>query len=406
VTVDFGSAEGYEDLSVDDYVNYAVYGGVYRIEKATVVSGQIESKASASYQITIDGITYLSSEETNASDLMTYIDAFEDLQFLHNYTFYLDSFGAIIALDESQTTVTETTSLLLLSAEESGGVYTVTTSLFPSDTYTLDADNTLTLQAFAACDNDPEEDSPVLVSCTITESVLTVNVIESAFTDSITKGTAQIGVDGADPVNADDSTDFYYYSTSEGEYDFYLGIDNAPTVDGSLTDAYYLPGDDGIAGSVLIITEDPVVDYDYYTGICFLMGPTAYTTYITSDGTYYSTTAIIDGVKTPGVLLADDYDAGVYEGYEIDDDGYYRFRSGDLISTAITAIESEDGGVITINGTAYSYSEDVIVCYYDDSSDRILTSTTIGSLVTNSSAEGYYALDDGIVIAVFIYKDM
>ena len=298
VSVDFSSAEGYEDLSVGNYVNYAIFGGVYRIEKAVVIRDQITSKNSSGRITTYEGTQYFPSGETNASDLLTYDnDVVVSLQGAHNYTFYLDPFGDIIALDESQTTVTSfaAPAIFLLSAEESGGVYTVSTSLFPSEAYTLNADDPLTLQAFEACDSD----SPVLVRCTITESVLTASEMAVPFTASITKGVTQIGVDGDGPVNAGDSTYFCYFSTGTGEYDSYHGIDETPTVGEIPTDAYYLPGSDGNASVVLVITEDTIPP---------LGGP------VVGEGYVY-----IDNVESYSYTISGRYTCYTYSAYGLND---------------------------------------------------------------------------------------
>ena len=110
----------------------------------------------------------------------------------YTYTFYLDPFGDITVLDESKTFLTATTTLLLLTAEEHSGNYTVTTrgSSGPGS-FTLDAGDPLTLQAFNTCDNNPVADTPVLVNCDIVENVMTVTKIALAFTDTIATGTEQ-----------------------------------------------------------------------------------------------------------------------------------------------------------------------------------------------------------------------
>jgi hypothetical protein len=94
----------------------------------------------------------------------------------------------------------------------------------------------------------------VLVRARIDGGVLTVLEQAVKLTDSITTGTALIGTDGDTPVYADANTHFYYYSTSDGDYDSYLGYENAPTVNEDLTEAYYLEGSGGTgnAGTVLV----------------------------------------------------------------------------------------------------------------------------------------------------------
>jgi hypothetical protein len=251
-------AEGHRDIAVGDYVNYTAAGDV---EKAEVVEGQISTLIISDERtmIRIGSISYYPSGETNASDLATYDnDQASDLFFYYDYTLYLDPFGYIIAQDESKTTVSVTSVMLLKSAVESGGGYSVTTGMFGPRSFTLNDEDALSLQAFLACDNEPDADTPVLVKCRIVKDVLTVIGMAAEFTDDITNGTAQIGMDGAETVTADDGTYFYYYSTSDGAWKSYHGIENAPTVDGSLTDAYYLLGNSGVAINVLVITEDPV----------------------------------------------------------------------------------------------------------------------------------------------------
>jgi hypothetical protein len=176
-----------------------------------------------------------------------------------DYTFYLDPFGDINGTGRVEDNRIRVISdiVLLKSSAESGGVYFVTTisTVLKYLHLTPKIRSAMRHSSLATTNRTRTRRAGQMPD---RERRLTVTGMAAEFTDDITNGTAQIGVDGSDTVSADDGTYFYFYSTSDGALKSYYGIERVPTVDGDLTDAYYLVYNSGVAACVLIITEDPV----------------------------------------------------------------------------------------------------------------------------------------------------
>ncbi|SMC78981.1 S-layer homology domain-containing protein [Papillibacter cinnamivorans] len=254
--IPFEDAVGYEALKIGDYVNYTVADGVYTIQKAELFHKTISSYTQNAHYVFFSGVRYDMSENKNDSGLNTLDPTdFPGDWFSAARDVYLDPFGDIVAFDPSSRTIEYSSGYVVLTkAEINGGVYQVEASnnMFSYETLTVNTDDSASMDAFNACDKDTG-DIPILVRASVTRSVITMTAAPE-LSDDIVQGFMRIGSSGGTDVNADEDTRFIYYSTSDGSMDTYIGVNNTPTIDGSLTQyAYVLTDTGGEARTILIV---------------------------------------------------------------------------------------------------------------------------------------------------------
>ncbi len=385
--ISFDKIDGWEAVSLGDYINYTGSGPAYQIKKATLVSGNVSATAGPSHKITaafIGETRYSTSGCTNASALPTF--STYDIMPKYNCAVYLDPFDCIVAIDADSVSVSSSGDYVLTSASENSGIYTVTTSYFSSRPFTLSTGNALNSSAFDACNNPSGSDKPVLVNAVIDNDVMTVTAIGNSFDDAITTGTAQVGTFDGNAVNADANTTFLFYSN--GSYQIYTGIDKVPTATAYATDAYYLANASGVASYVLVIEDTSIpTGYSYVyqaQGNEIIDGVTAYRySVITSGGEF--TTINSRTELTAGFYSYVLYSDGISECTPASNDNCL---SG-TVSSYVSGTLATENGSCSILSTTHVYVKNGVV--YEQSDDSILSTGDVVSL---------YVVDGNATIAV------
>ena len=243
----------------------------------------------------------------------------------------------------------------------------------------------------------------------------------------IEKGKASLTLSG-ETVVANSKTVFFFYNSDSKTYEAYTGIKNVPAFaaaagkyswagvkDNNLLKALYITADkdikDGSKSDVgaLFVFRDAKAEKD------------------TDLGDYYEVKAIVDGkttkVKVDAALVGADKifkttansstaNAYIVTKITTNDDGIVtsvtveskfeldKNNDGYIMLKSIKAVKDE---VITLNDTAYSYSDNVTVYEYDIS-DNDFSAKSIKSVKTNENiteGQAFAQVDDNVVIALY-----
>ena len=224
-----------------------------------------------------------------------------------------------------------------------------------------------------------------------------LDAVKNATGSTVTKGTPKVA-----GVTANSKTVYTYYLDGK-DTETYTGYKNAPTATGTVV-AYVK---DSKAVAVFVIADSDDVDESSSTSELTYVVVKADAD-ITDDGDnqYYTFNAVVDGeVTTLDVKTGAVSGEGVqiFKSYKTNKDGIVTSltKSDKKFDTAETVKTGDD--VITLDGEAYAYTDDVLVLVVDD--DEISVSSIDGI----KTKAGYYesilfSTDDGDVDVVILTK--
>ena len=336
---------------------------------------------------------------------------------------YLDSYGYVIKIDEASENTNYAVVMATTKGSWTGTDVDEQAKLFFADG-TVKAVDVKSLTGIAAGD---------LVTYTVnSKSEYDLTKKDSAgVADSgalkIEKGKASLTLSG-NTVVANSKTVFFFYNSDSKTYEAYTGIKNVPNF-AAAAGKYSWAGvkDNNLLKALYITADKDIKDGSKSDVGALFVFRNAKFEKDTDLGDYYEVKAIVDGkttkVKVDAALVGENKDfqntansttANAYivtkittnddgivtsvtkeSAFTIDKDG-----DGYMKVTSIKAVKDE---VITLNDTAYSYSDNVTVYEYDIS-DNDFSAKSIKSVKTNNSiAEGqaFAQVDDNVVIALY-----
>ena len=334
---------------------------------------------------------------------------------------YLDSYGYVIKIDEASENTNYAVVMATTKGSWTGTDVDEQAKLFFADG-TVKAVDVKSLTGIAAGD---------LVTYTVnSKSEYDLTKVQSAADASsalkIEKGKATITY-GNDKFTANSKTVFFVYNSDSKTYEAYTGIKNVASIsvesgyqvawakNGKLVKAVYLTAGkdikDGSKSDVgaLFVFRNAKFEKD------------------TDLGDYYEVKAIVDGkttkVKVDAALVGENKDfqntdssttakAYVVTKITTNDDGIVTSVTKESAFTIdkdgdgymkVTSIKAVKDEVITLNDTAYSYSDNVTVYEYDIS-DNDFSAKSIKSVKSNDSiadGQAFAQVDDNVVIALY-----
>lgn len=243
----------------------------------------------------------------------------------------------------------------------------------------------------------------------------------------IEKGKASLTLSG-DTVVANSKTVFFFYNSDSKTYEAYTGIKNVPAF-AAAAGKYSWAGvkDNNLLKALYITADEDIKDGSKSDVGALFVFRNAKFEKDTDLGDYYEVKAIVDGkttkVKVDAALVGANKDfqnttnsstANAYVVTKIttNDDGIVTSVTKESAFTIdkdgdgymkVTSIKAVKDEVITLNDTAYSYSDNVAVYEYDIS-DNDFSAKSIKSVKdANSIAEGqaFAQVDDNVVIALY-----
>ena len=334
---------------------------------------------------------------------------------------YLDSYGYVIKIDEASENTNYAVVMATTKGSWTGTDVDEQAKLFFADG-TVKAVDVKSLTGIAAGD---------LVTYTVnSKSEYDLTKVQSAADASsalkIEKGKATITY-GNDKFTANSKTVFFVYNSDSKTYEAYTGIKNVASI--SVESGYQVAWakNDKLVKAVYLTAGKDIKDGSKSDVGALFVFRNAKFEKDTDLGDYYEVKAIVDGkttkVKVDAALVDENKDfqnPGKDEGAKAyvvtkittNDDGIVTSVTKESAFTIdkdgdgymkVTSIKAVKDEVITLNDTAYSYSDNVTVYEYDIS-DNDFSAKSIKSVKTNESiteGQAFAQVDDNVVIALY-----
>ena len=336
---------------------------------------------------------------------------------------YLDSYGYVIKIDEASENTNYAVVMATTKGSWTGTDVDEQAKLFFADG-TVKAVDVKSLDGIAAGD---------LVSYTVnSKSEYDLTKKDSAGVANggalkIEKGKASLTLSGNTFV-ANSKTVFFFYNSDSKTYEAYTGIKNVPAF-AAAAGKYSWAGvkDNNLLKALYITADKDIKDGSKSDVGALFVFRNAKFEKDTDLGDYYEVKAIVDGkttkVKVDAALVGENKDfqntansttANAYVVTKIttNDDGIVTSVTKESAFTIdkdgdgymkVTSIKAVKDEVITLNDTAYSYSDNVTVYEYDIS-DNDFSAKSIKSVKTNDSitdGQAFAQVDDNVVIALY-----
>ena len=334
---------------------------------------------------------------------------------------YLDSYGYVIKIDEASENTNYAVVMATTKGSWTGTDVDEQAKLFFADG-TVKAVDVKSLNNIAAGD---------LVTYTVnSKSEYDLTKVQSAADASsalkIEKGKATITY-GNDKFTANSKTVFFVYNSDSKTYEAYTGIKNVASI--SVESGYQVAWakNDKLVKAVYLTAGKDIKDGSKSDVGALFVFRNAKFEKDTDLGDYYEVKAIVDGkttkVKVDAALVGENKDfqnpgkdegANAYVVTKIttNDDGIVTSVTKESAFTIdkdgdgymkVTSIKAVKDEVITLNDTAYSYSDNVTVYEYDIS-DNDFSAKSIKSVKTNENiteGQAFAQVDDNVVIALY-----
>ena len=418
--VKYESDVAYED---DDVVIYTATkkanGDVDEFQTmalAEKVEGEVTYvKAGDSFKVA--GTTYKYNKAVDDNDKLTSSAVDGDTKV------YLDSYGYVIKIDEASENTNYAVVMATTQGSWTGTDVDEQAKLFFADG-TVKAVDVKSLDGISAGD---------LVTYTVnSKSEYDLTKKDSAGVANggalkINKGKASLTLSG-ETVVANSKTVFFFYNSDSKTYEAYTGIKNVPDF-AAAAGKYSWAGvkDNNLLKALYITADKDIKDGSKSDVGALFVFRNAKFEKDTDLGDYYEVKAIVDGkttkVKVDAALVGENKDfqntansttANAYVVTKIttNDDGIVTSVTKESAFTIdqngdgymkVTSIKAVKDEVITLNGTAYSYSDNVTVYEYDIS-DNDFSAKSIKSVKTNESiteGQAFAQVDDNVVIALY-----
>ena len=346
-----------EEFEEDDIVLFTVSymddkdGDVQSVALAEKQTGTL-SKISGKTKYTIDGETY-STSATFAKG--------EGVAAKKDVDYYLDAYGYIIKIDlaKDEITVDDLAYVLDTKGDEFDG-YRAKLLFVDGSKKTVDTDEDYTSLEKSIVSFDVNDDD---------EYELTK--VDQKTDTSVTKGTPKV----AGKV-ANSKTVYTYYLDGK-DTETYTGYKNAPSATGDVV-VYYNKDNKAVAVFVIADSEKVEASSDKLTYIAVKGGAKN----VTDDGDnqYYTFSAVVDGevteldVATSAVDKAGIVADGVYafKTIKTNKDGIVTSLKNEKALNVLTGTDEDPltvktgDDIITLDGEAYAYTDDVLVLIVDD----------------------------------------
>ena len=245
-------------------------------------------------------------------------------------------------------------------------------------------------------------------------------VTKTSTTLALTKGTPTMTWAGVTYV-ANASTIFLVKTGSNPDtYVKYTGIANVPSfaVGANATGAIFAEPATGTMtpniAKVVYIDGTPATAA---AGTVYLTGNGAAPQNDQTLGTYYSVTAIIDGVITEGVMLSAlptnpaytsgsfvNPIAGLYAGITYNTNNVGTVNNMTTPPTPVQGTVALSNGIITLGGTPYTATADCKVFYIGVGPTFTPTESSVAAIETDANDMVIFTLKDGLVSAVYIQR--
>ena len=356
-----GSTYVTEEFEEGDIVLYTVAGAKKEIQSVALaekLEGSLTKISGSKY--TIDGEVYELSATLNKSDVKVKVK--------NDVEFYLDAYGYIIKIDpaKDEITVDDLAYVLDTKGDEFDG-YRAKLLFVDGSKKTVDTDEDYsklegTIVSFDVNDDEEYE----------------LDAVKNATGSTVTKGTPKVA-----GVTANSKTVYTYYLDGK-DTETYTGYKNAPTATGTVV--AYVKDSKAVAVFVIADSED-VDDATSSDELTYIVVKADADITDDGDNQYYTFNAVVDGevttldVKT-GAVSGDGVQ--VFKSYKTNKDGIVTsLTKSDKVFEDATTVKTGDD-VITLDGEAYAYTDDVLVLVVDD--DEI----TVSSIDGIKSKDGYY----------------
>ena len=346
-----------EEFEEDDIVLYTIADDeIQSVALAEKLEGSLTKISGSKY--TIDGETYsLSAEAENGG-----------VKVKNDVEFYLDAYGYIIKIDlaKDEITVDDLAYVLDTKGDTFDG-YRAKLLFVDGSKKTVDTDEDYsklegTIVSFEVNDDDEYE----------------LDAVKNATGSTVTKGTPKVA-----GVTANSKTVYTYYLDGK-DTETYTGYKNAPTATGTVV--AYVKDSKAVAVFVIADSED-VDDATSSDELTYIVVKADADITDDGDNQYYTFNAVVDGeVTTLDVKTGAVSGEGVqvFKSYKTNKDGIVTsLTKSDKVFEDATTVKTGDD-VITLDGEAYAYTDDVLVLVVDD--DEI----TVSSIDGIKSKAGYY----------------
>ena len=369
-----------EEFEEDDIVLYTMADDeIQSVALAEKLEGKLTKISGGKY--TIDGEVYeLSAEIENGG-----------VKVKNDVEFYLDAYGYIIKIDvaKDEITVDDLAYVLATKGDEFDG-YRAKLLFVDGTKQTVDLD--ISKDDFEALE------AGTIVSFEVNDDgEYELDEVDQKTGTSVTKGTPKVA-----GVTANSKTVYTYYLDGK-DTETYTGYKNAPTATGTVV--AYVKDSKAVAVFVIADSED-VDDATSSDELTYVVVKADAEKTDDGDNKYYTFNAVVDGeVTTLDVKTGAVSGEGVqvFKSYKTNKDGIVTSltKSDKVFEDAETVKTGDD--VITLDGEAYAYTDDVLVLVVDD--DEI----TVGSIDGIKSKAGYYesilfSTDKGDVDVVILTK--
>ena len=347
-----------EEFEEDDIVLYTIADDeIQSVALAEKLEGSLTKISGTKY--TIDGETYSLSAEAEKN---------KDVKVKNDVEFYLDAYGYIIKIDlaKDEITVDDLAYVLDTKGDEFDG-YRAKLLFVDGSKKTVDTDEDYsklegTIVSFEVNDDDEYE----------------LDAVKNATGSTVTKGTPKVA-----GVTANSKTVYTYYLDGK-DTETYTGYKNAPTATGTVV--AYVKDSKAVAVFVIADSED-VDDATSSDELTYIVVKADADITDDGDNQYYTFNAVVDGeVTTLDVKTGAVSGEGVqvFKSYKTNKDGIVTsLTKSDKVFEDATTVKTGDD-VITLDGEAYAYTDDVLVLVVDD--DEI----TVSSIDGIKSKDGYY----------------
>ena len=346
-----------EEFEEDDIVLYTMADDeIQSVALAEKQEGKLTKISGSKY--TIDGEVYeLSAEIENGG-----------VKVKNDVEFYLDAYGYIIKIDlaKDEITVDDLAYVLDTKGDTFDG-YRAKLLFVDGSKKTVDTDEDYsklegTIVSFEVNDDEEYE----------------LDTVAQKSGSSVTKGTPKVA-----GVTANSKTVYTYYLDGK-DTETYTGYKNAPTATGTVV--AYVKDSKAVAVFVIADSED-VDDSTSSEDLTYVVVKADADITDDGDNQYYTFNAVVDGeVTTLDVKTGAVSGEGVqvFKSYKTNKDGIVTSltKSDKVFEDAETVKTGDD--VITLDGEAYAYTDDVLVLVVDD--DEISVSSIDGI----KTKAGYY----------------
>ena len=364
-----------EEFEEDDVVLYTMADDeIQSVALAEKLEGKLTKVSGGKY--TIDGEVYeLSAEIENGG-----------VKVKNDVAFYLDAYRYIIKIDVAKDEITvDDLAYVLATKGDSFDGYRAKLLFVDGSKQTVDTDK------------DYSELAGTIVSFEVDDDEYELDAVAQKSGTSVTKGTPKVA-----GVTANSKTVYTYYLDGK-DTETYTGYKNAPTATGTVV--AYVKDSKAVAVFVIADSED-VDDATSSDELTYVVVKADADITDDGDNQYYTFNAVVDGeVTTLDVKTGAVSGEGVqvFKSYKTNKDGIVTsLTKSDKVFEDATTVKTGDD-VITLDGEAYAYTEDVLVLVVDD--DEI----TVGSIDGIKSKAGYYeaiqfSTDKGDVDVVILTK--